>query len=87
MRVCVIQKAEDLRLEEHPAPSVTPHGVLVQVRAGGICGSDLHYYFEGRMSDFVIREPLIPGHEFSGEVTAIGCPVSCAGRMRPPCAR
>jgi L-idonate 5-dehydrogenase len=76
MRVCVIHSAEDLRIEEREVPSLTPHGVLVRVRAGGICGSDLHYYFEGRNGDFVIREPLIPGHEFSGEVAAIGSEVS-----------
>ena len=47
MRVCVIHQAQDLRLEEHDRPSITPQGVLIRVRAGGICGSDLHYYFEG----------------------------------------
>ena len=76
MRVCVIHEAQDLRLEEHAAPAVTPHGVLIRVRAGGICGSDLHYYFEGRNGDFVIREPFIPGHEFSGEVAEVGAEVT-----------
>jgi len=76
MRVCVIHKAEDLRLEEHAEPTVPPHGVKVRVRAGGICGSDLHYFFEGRNGDFVIREPLIPGHEFAGEVAEVGDEVS-----------
>jgi L-idonate 5-dehydrogenase len=60
MRVCVIHQAQDLRLEEHDPPSITPRGVLIRVRAGGICGSDLHYYFEGRNGDFVIREPFVP---------------------------
>ena len=80
MRVCVIHKAEDLRLEDHPDPTVPSQGVKVRVRAGGICGSDLHYYFEGRNGDFVIREPLIPGHEFSGEVAEVGAMVA---RIRP----
>lgn len=80
MRVCVIHQAQDLRLEEHAIPLVTPHGVLIQVRAGGICGSDLHYYFEGRNGDFAIREPFIPGHEVSGEVAEIGTEVT---RIRP----
>jgi L-idonate 5-dehydrogenase len=80
MRVCVIHKAEDLRLEEHADPAVPPHGVKVRVRAGGICGSDLHYYFEGRNGDFLIREPLIPGHEFSGEVAEVGAAVE---RIQP----
>jgi L-idonate 5-dehydrogenase len=44
----------------------------VRIEAGGICGSDLHYYFEGRNGNFVVREPLIPGHEASAVVAAIG---------------
>jgi len=61
-------------------PQLTPNGVLVRVRAAGICGSDLHYYFEGKNGDFVIREPLIPGHELAGEVEEIGAGVN---RIRP----
>ena len=76
MRVCVIHQAQDLRLEEHDKPSITPQGVLVRVRAGGICGSDLHYYFEGRNGDFTIREPFVPGHEISGEVFEVGAEVT-----------
>src|SRR4051794_20940500 len=76
MRVCVIHGREDLRLEDHAEPELTPRGVKVRVRAGGICGSDLHYYFEGRNGDFVIREPLIPGHEFAGEVAEVGAQVT-----------
>jgi L-idonate 5-dehydrogenase len=72
MRVCVIHRAEDLRVEERAAPSATAQGVLIRVRAGGICGSDLHYYFDGRNGDFVIREPFVPGHEVSGEVAEVG---------------
>ncbi|MBV9734852.1 MAG: L-idonate 5-dehydrogenase [Acidisphaera sp.] len=80
MRVCVIHTAQDLRLEDRARPSVTPQGVLVRVRAGGICGSDLHYFFEGRNGDFQIREPFIPGHEFAGEIAEVGAEVT---RLRP----
>jgi L-idonate 5-dehydrogenase len=76
MRVCVIHQLRDLRLEEHDRPSITPQGVLIRVRAGGICGSDLHYYFEGRNGDFAIREPFVPGHEVSGEVFQVGAEVT-----------
>jgi L-idonate 5-dehydrogenase len=76
MRVCVIYGPEDLRLEDHAEPELTPGGVKVRIRAGGICGSDLHYYFEGRNGDFVIRQPLIPGHEFAGEVAEVGAQVT-----------
>jgi L-idonate 5-dehydrogenase len=79
MRVCVIHQAQDIRLEEHDPPSITPQGVLIRVRAGGICGSDLHYYFEGRNGDFAIREPFVPGHEVSGEVSEVGAEVTRVG--------
>ena len=53
-------------------PAVGPGEVLLKLGAGGICGSDLHYFFEGRNGSFVVREPLIPGHEASAVVAAIG---------------
>lgn len=80
MQVCVIHKAEDLRIEDRATPDIPAGGALIRIRAGGICGSDLHYYFEGRNGDFVIREPLIPGHEVSGEVAAVASEVT---RLRP----
>jgi L-idonate 5-dehydrogenase len=73
---CVIYGARDIRLERFPSAPLADSAVKVRVRAGGICGSDLHYYFEGRNGDFVIREPLIPGHEFAGEVEAVGARVA-----------
>jgi L-idonate 5-dehydrogenase len=77
MLACTIHAKEDLRIETATTPAVGPGEVLVRLGAGGICGSDLHYYFEGRNGSFVIREPLIPGHEASGVVAAVG-----AGVMR-----
>lgn len=73
---CVIYGARDIRLEPRQSTPMSDTAVKVRVRAGGICGSDLHYFFEGRNGDFVIKEPLIPGHEFAGEVEAIGAKVS-----------
>ena len=72
MLACRIHGKEDLRLEPAALPELGPGQVLVRLGAGGICGSDLHYYFEGRNGSFVIREPLIPGHEASGVIVAVG---------------
>ena len=72
MLACTIHAKEDLRIASATTPEVGPGEVLVQLGAGGICGSDLHYYYEGRNGSFVIREPLIPGHEASGVIAAIG---------------
>ena len=57
-------------------PTPGPGEVLLRLGAGGICGSDLHYYFEGRNGSFVVREPLIPGHEASAVVAAVGAGVT-----------
>ena len=72
MLACRIHAKEDLRIEPAETPAPAPGEVLLRLGAGGICGSDLHYYFEGRNGSFVVREPLIPGHEASGVVEAIG---------------
>ena len=76
MMTCRIHAKEDLRIESADEPSVAPGQVLIRLGAGGICGSDLHYYFEGRNGSFVVREPLIPGHEASGVVARIGAGVT-----------
>lgn len=76
MITCRIHAQNDLRIEAFEPPEVGPGQVLVRLGAGGICGSDLHYYFEGRNGSFVIREPLTPGHEASGVVAAVGAGVN-----------
>jgi L-idonate 5-dehydrogenase len=72
---CRIHGARDLRLEDERPPELGPHDVELRLGAGGICGSDLHYFQHGRVGAFVMREPLIPGHEASGVVERIGSAV------------
>src|SRR5215468_10591223 len=76
MLTCRIHAKDDLRIEDQPSPAIGPGQVLIRLGAGGICGSDLHYYYEGRNGSFVIREPLVPGHEASGVVAKVGDGVS-----------
>ncbi|HKU86789.1 MAG TPA: L-idonate 5-dehydrogenase [Casimicrobiaceae bacterium] len=76
MLACRIHAKEDLRVEPQAMPAVGENDVLLRLGAGGICGSDLHYYFEGRNGSFVVREPLIPGHEASAVVAAVGSSVT-----------
>jgi len=75
-----IHAREDLRLDAFDMPNPGAGEVLLKLGAGGICGSDLHYYFEGRNGSFVVREPLIPGHEASGVVVSVGAGVT---RVKP----
>jgi L-idonate 5-dehydrogenase len=62
----------DLRLEEMPADTVGPGQVQVRIGAGGICGSDLHYFHHGGFGTVRIREPMVLGHEVAGTVAALG---------------
>ncbi len=63
--------AEDLRLVEGPLAPLANGMVRVRFGAGGICGSDLHYFKHARTGDFVVTSPLILGHEVSGEIVEI----------------
>jgi L-idonate 5-dehydrogenase len=77
MIACVVHGAKELKIENRPEPPRPQNGeVLVRFGAGGICGSDLHYYHEGGILDFKIREPLVLGHEVAGEVVEIGSSVT-----------
>jgi L-idonate 5-dehydrogenase len=77
---CRIHAAKDLRLDEVTMPALGEHDVEMRLGAGGICGSDLHYFGHGRVGAFVLREPLIPGHEASGIVERVGAAVT---RVKP----
>ena len=72
MNAAVLYKPYDIRLEEVETPRIGADQVLVRVRAVGICGSDVHYYKTGRAGMHVVKEPLILGHECSGEIAEIG---------------
>jgi L-idonate 5-dehydrogenase len=78
--VCRIHGARDLRIESALSVELEPHEVEMRLGAGGICGSDLHYFQHARVGAFAMREPLIPGHEVSGVVERIGSGVT---RVKP----
>lgn len=71
MRSAVFYGRHDLRTEEHEMPSVGPEDVLIQIRACGVCGTDVHIY-EGDKGAAEVTPPTIPGHEFSGIVVETG---------------
>ena len=80
MKAAVIHAPRDLRIEDVAAPVPGPHEVAVRIRAGGICGSDLHYYQDGGFGAVRIKQPFIPGHEMAGEVVETGPEVT---RVKP----
>lgn len=69
----VLEKPNSLKFEDRPIPELkSPHHVLVNVKWTGICGSDIHYWLEGAIGQFVVKDPMVIGHESSGVVTAVG---------------
>ncbi|MFC3398449.1 L-idonate 5-dehydrogenase [Microbacterium amylolyticum] len=68
MRAVWIDGKDEIAVREVPVPEVSDGEVRVRVTHVGICGSDLHYFFDGANGEYVVREPLIPGHELSGTV-------------------
>jgi L-iditol 2-dehydrogenase len=73
MKSLYLHAIGDLRLREEPIPELTqPGDVLVRIAAVGICGSDCHFYQRGRIGPYVVKDPLILGHECSGTVAAVG---------------
>lgn len=66
---------ETLEFVERPRPEPAADEVVVEVTDVGICGSDLHFYREGHLGDFVVEDPLVLGHESAGRVTAVGAAV------------
>jgi len=76
MFAAVLHEPKKLLIDELDAPQPQPDQVQIRVRAGGICGSDLSYYFKGKSGDFAVREPFVLGHEVAGEIAALGEGVS-----------
>lgn len=76
MKSIVIHAARDLRIEDRPEETPGPGEVKIALAAGGICGSDLHYFHNGGFGDVRLKEPMILGHEVSGHIAALGAGVT-----------
>jgi len=78
MKAVVVHGIKDYRLEEVPVPQVGPGEVLVQIRATGVCASDVKTYYGADRAwgseqiEAYVETPVTPGHEFVGEVVALG---------------
>ena len=66
MKTVFINAKEDMVVVESAMPTPQSDEVRIKVAYVGICGSDLHYYFNGANGAFIVKEPLTPGHELSG---------------------
>ncbi|TMD78078.1 MAG: chlorophyll synthesis pathway protein BchC, partial [Chloroflexi bacterium] len=71
MKAIVYAAPQQFSYQEVPVPEIAPDEVLIRIHSCGICGTDLHIH-DG---EFLARFPLIPGHEFAGEVADVGSAV------------
>lgn len=72
----IVLDVEKTVFEDRPVAPLAPYEVRVNVRQTGLCGSDCHYKMHGRIGDFVLRKPMVLGHESSGIITAVGSDVT-----------
>ncbi len=68
MKAVVIERPQVVRVVDRDVPQAGPEDVVVRVGACGVCGTDVHIYHAGFRADY----PVIPGHEFAGEVVEVG---------------
>ena len=64
----VLRDVKDIVLEQRPIPEPGEHEVLLRMDSVGICASDVHYWVKGAIGDFVLRAPMVLGHEAAGIV-------------------
>lgn len=76
MKALVLEGKKKLNLRDYPImETVGSDDVKIAIKACGICGSDVHYFLEGRIGDFIVSEPMILGHEASGVILEVGANV------------
>src|SRR6185312_3946626 len=77
MKALVLERKDELALRDFPVEDeLGPRDVRVALRTIGVCGSDVHYYQHGAIGPFVVREPMVLGHEAAGVVEATGSAVT-----------
>ncbi len=72
MKAAVLHAVGDIRYEDAPKPEIAENEILLRVKACGVCGTDVHFFH----GEWAVDMPLIPGHEFSGEIAEVGKDVS-----------
>ncbi len=76
MEALVLEKQHELSIRDFPIEeTLGAHDVRIALRTVGVCGSDVHYYEHGRIGSFIVREPMILGHEAAGKIIEVGSDV------------
>lgn len=73
MRALVLEKERSLALRDIDLPlNLGPRDVKIAVDTVGVCGSDVHYYTHGRIGAFIVKSPMVLGHEAAGTIVEVG---------------
>jgi len=81
MKAALLTALNQIEIRDIPAPKLTwDTDVLIRIKMVGVCGSDIHYYSEGRIGDQIVKYPFLVGHEAAGIVESVGNNVS---RVKP----
>jgi len=77
MRALVVEKKGEIALRDIEVhEELGPNDVRIKLHTVGICASDVHYFTDGGIGDFIVKEPMILGHEASGTITEVGSAVT-----------
>lgn len=77
MQALVLEKKGELSLREIALPlDVGPDDVRIAIHTVGVCGSDVHYYTHGAIGSYIVRQPMVLGHEASGTIVEVGANVA-----------
>ena len=77
MEALVLERKNELSMRDiHLEEELGARDVRIALRRVGVCGSDIHYYTHGGIGPFVVKEPMVLGHEASGEVVEVGSAVN-----------
>lgn len=72
----MLHSIKNVSFEDRPVkPLGNDHEVRVHIKQTGICGSDVHYWQRGRIGEYILKSPIVLGHESAGTVVAIGTAV------------
>lgn len=73
MKALVLERVGELAIRDIELPDVVgADDVKIAIDTVGVCGSDVHYYKHGRIGDFVVKKPMVLGHEGAGKVIEVG---------------
>lgn len=76
-KAAVMTGIDKMNIERIPMPVLSdPDDVLINIKSVGICGSDIHYFKEGKIGTRVVKPPHILGHECAGVIAAVGSNVT-----------